>query len=379
MIQWTDEQRALREALEDIGAALGEGHSERDQTAVFPHGQWKMLAGSDLFRAPFDQRWGGLGMDLPATMYLLEGLGYSCRDAGLNFSASTQLVSTGIPLHRFGSESLKARYLPSIVNGSSITAHAISEPDGGSDALNMRCTAVEADDSYILDGNKVFVTNAPVADLFTVYARTGDHPGPGSITAFLIERDTPGLVLGGKIEKMGLRSSPFAEVFLDRCRVPKENVIGRVGSGFWILDHVMKWEILCSFVINVGEMRSRLERTVAYARQRVQAGTPISKHQAISHRIVDMKVALETARMWLYHTAELVREGRDTTVEVAISKLLASEANLASALSAVQVFGGYGYTAEYGLEQELRNSVAGVIYSGTTEIQKNRIAAMLNL
>lgn len=379
MIQWTDEQRALRAAMEDIGAGLGDGHSERDRTQAFPHSQWKVLADNDLFRVPFEQRWGGLGMDLPTTMYLLEGLGYSCRDAGLNFSASTQLVSTGIPLHRFGSEQLKARYLPSVVDGSRITAHAISEPEGGSDALNMRCTAVEDDESYLLDGNKVFVTNAPVADLLTIYARTGDRPGAGSITAFLVERDTPGLKIGSKIEKMGLRSSPFAEVFLDRCRVPKENVIGRVGSGFWVLDHVMKWEILCSFVINVGEMRSRLERTATYARQRVQGGTPISKHQAVSHRIVDMKVALETARMWLYHTAELVRDGRDSTVEVAVSKLLASEANLSGALSAVQVFGGYGYTTEYGLEQELRNSVSGVIYSGTTEIQKNRIAAMLNL
>lgn len=379
MTEWTKDQEDLRSAIADLGEQLNEGHAERDRTETFPRDKWQVLADAGLFGLPFEETLQGLGQDLLTTMYVLEELGHSCRDAGLNFSASTQIVSTGIPLQRFGSTELKRRYLPRIADGSAITAHAITEPSGGSDALRMTTVARQNGDTYVLNGSKTFVTNGPVADLFTIYARTGDRPGVGSITAFVVERDTPGLTLGRKISKMGLRTSPFCELYLDDCRVPASNVIGRPGSGFWVLDHVMKWEILCSFVINIGEMRHRLESSVSYARGREQGGGPISSHQAVSHRIVDMLVQMETARLWMYETASKVQNGRDVTIDIAVGKLLASTANVHSALSAMQVLGGYGYTTEYGMEQQLRDAVPGLIYSGTNDIQKNRIAAMLGL
>lgn len=376
---WTDEQQALRDAISEMGAVLSTDHLERDGVGIFGREGWQRLSDSGLFGLPFEPAYGGLGQNVLTTMYVLEGLGYTCRDGGLNFSVATHMVSTGIPLHRFGSAALKERHLPGICAGTTIGAHAITEPSGGSDMLSMHTTAVSGGDDFILTGTKSFISNGPIADLVVVYARTGQLANPAAITAFLVPRDTPGLVTGKPISKMGLRTSPICELFLDEVRVPRANVIGSVGAGFLILDYVMKWEILCSFIINVGEMQHRLERCVEYARNREQFGTNIGSYQSVSNKIVEMRIDVETSRKWLYDTAQKMIAGRDISIDIAISKLVASESNMRSALAAVQIFGGYGYTTEYGLEKELRNSVAGTIYSGTSEVQRQRIATLMGL
>jgi alkylation response protein AidB-like acyl-CoA dehydrogenase len=379
MADFTKDQQDLRDGLAPVLEKLDEGHIERDAAAEFPREAWRRLAGTGILGLPFDERYGGLGQSLTTTMYVLEGLGEGCRDAGLNFSACTHLVSVGVPLHRFGSDALKERHLPGICTGELIGAHAISEPDSGSDALAMRTRAVRDGDAYVLNGSKSFVSNGPVADVFTVYARTSDRPGPLSITAFLVDRDTPGLTLGRPLAKMGLRTSPLCELYFDDCRVPADRVIGRPGGGFLVLDHVMRWEILCSFVINAGEMQRRVDACVRYAQTRSQFGQPIGSYQAVSHKIVDMATGVETSRRWLYETARRMTAGDNVTRDIAMAKLVTSEANVASALAAVQIFGGNGYMAEYGIESQLRNAVAGTIYSGTSETQRNRIAALLGL
>lgn len=379
MIQWSEEQRELLAGLTAWCAELSADHVERDAGAAFPWDKWKVVRGSGILGLPFDEGCGGLGQDLLTTMYLLEGLGHGCRDGGLNFSVTTHMVSVGVPLQRFGSAGLRERHLPRVCSGAAIGAHAITEPDGGSDALSMRTRAARDGDHWVLDGSKTFVSNGPVADLFVVYARTDRSGGPLGTTAFLVERDAPGLELGRPLAKMGLRTSPLCELFLDGCRVPAANVIGPVGGGFLVLDHVMKWEILCSFAVSLGEMRHRLDRCVTYARQRTQFGRPIGDYQAVSHKIADMKIGVETTAKWLYDTGLRMSRGENVTVDLAITKLVASEANLASALAAVQIHGGNGYMAEYGVEKGLRDAVAGTIYSGTSEIQRNRISSMLGL
>jgi len=378
-MQGNDHQRELREAITKIGGALGSGHVERDSRGTFSNSGWKQLCDTGLFGLPFREQWGGLGQDLLTTMYVLEGLGASCRDAGLNFSASTHIVSAGVPLQRFGAAALKERYLPGICAGATVGAHAITEPEGGSDIMRMRTTAVPDGEDFVLNGSKAFVSNGPIADLIVIYARTGNPADPAGITAFLVERDFDGLTVGASIEKMGLRTSPLCELFLDGLRVPRHNVIGSIGAGFLVLDYVMKWEILCSFIINVGEMQHRLDECVSYARSRTQFGAHIGSYQSISNKIVEMKIDLETSRKWLYDTAEKLTANQNVSADIAISKLITSESNVRSALSTIQIFGGYGYTTEYGLEKELRNAVAGTIYSGTSEIQRQRIAALLVL
>lgn len=379
MITWNDDQRALRDGVTEWCSALSAGHIEHDAENIFSWDKWKLIRECGIVRLPFAEDWGGLGQDLLTTMYVLEGLGYGCRDGGLNFSVSTHMVSTGIPLQRFGSAQLKQRYLPLICEGEAIGAHAISEPDVGSDALSMRTRATREQDYFVLNGSKSFVSNGPVADLFVVYARTHPDNGPLGLTAFVLERGTPGFDIGKSVTKMGLRTSPLCELFFDDCRIPVSNVVGRPGAGFLILDYVMKWEILCSFIINVGEMQHRLERCIDYAKNRIQFGQPIGSFQSVAHKIVDMKIGVDSAQKWLYDTAEKFVKNQNVTADIAIGKLLTSECNITSAMSAVQIFGGNGYMAEYGLEKDLRNAVAGTIYSGTSEIQRNRIAAMLGL
>ncbi|MGH3859196.1 acyl-CoA dehydrogenase family protein [Actinokineospora sp.] len=291
----------------------------------------------------------------------------------------TGVLSAGVPLQRFGTAEQRRAHLTRICSGEAIGAHAISEPDSGSDALAMRTAAVRDGDDFVLNGSKTFVSNGPVAGLFVVYARTHPSGGPLGTTAFLVERDTPGFTVGKPISKMGLRTSPLCELFFDDCRVPAANVVGKPGGGFLVLDHVMKWEILCSFAINLGEMAHRLERCVKYAGERVQFGQTIGSYQAVSHQIVEMKMGVETTRKWLYDTATRLTRGENVTVDMAITKLVASESNVASAMAAVRLFGGNGYMSEYGLEKDLRNAVAGTIYSGTSEIQRNRIASMIGV
>jgi alkylation response protein AidB-like acyl-CoA dehydrogenase len=379
VIKWNDEQQELLAGLAPWCEALSADHVERDAEAAFPWDKWKLVQECGILRLPFDDAWGGLGQDLLTTMYLLEGLGAGCRDGGLSFAVSTHIVSVGVPLQRYGSAALKQRHLPRICSGEAIGAHAISEPDSGSDALRMRTVARRDGDEYVLTGSKMFVSNGPIADLFVVYARTSKQGGPLGTTAFLVERDTPGFSTGNPIPKMGLRTSPLCELFFDEVRVPAGNIIGRAGGGFLVLDHVMKWEILCSFAISLGEMRHRLQQCVDYATTRVQFGQTIGNYQAISHKIAAMKMGVETTGKWLYDTAERLVAGENVTVDLAIAKIIASEANLDSALAAVQIHGGNGYMAEFGVEKDLRNAVAGTIYSGTSEIQRNRLAAMLGL
>jgi alkylation response protein AidB-like acyl-CoA dehydrogenase len=379
MIRWSPEQAELRAGLARWNDDLSAGHVEQDALGVFPREKWALIQKTGILGLPFGAPWGGLEQDLLTTMYVLEGLGHGCRDSGLSFSVTTSMAGIGVPLQDFGSAALKDRYLPGICTGDAIGAHAITETESGSDALRMRTTARRDGDHFVLDGSKIFVTNGPIADLIMVYARTRPEGGALGITAFLVPRNTPGLGVGTPAAKMGLRTSPLGEVRLDGCRVPASHVVGREGGGFLVLDHVMKREILFSFIVNVGEMQHRLDRCVEYARTRTQFGQPIGSFQAVSHKIVDMKIRLETARKWLYDTAERLLTGANVTTEMAIAKLLTSEANLESSLTAVQVFGGNGYMSEYGLEKDVRNAVAGRIYSGSNETQYNRVAAMLGL
>ncbi len=379
MQQWTEEQQALRQGYADSFAAWGEEHIQRDQDSEFPHEQWKLIGDSGLFGLPFDAEWGGGAHDLLTTMYVLEGLGYHCRDNGLNFSVATQIVSAGVPLQKFGSAELKSRYLPGICAGTRIGAHAITEPQGGSDAAAMRTTARRDGDGFVLNGQKCFISNGPVADLFLIYAQTGADAGPFGMSVFAVERGTPGFEIGPPVEKMGLRTSPFGDLSFHDCRVPAANVVGRVGQGFLLLDYVMKWEILCNFITSVGTMQHRMERCISFARSRVQFGAPIGSYQLVSTKIVDMKIGVETARMWMYQTAERLMAGRDVLADVAVAKLLTSEANLKSALDAVQIFGGRGYTVGHALEKDLRDATGGTIYSGTSEIQRSKIGRMIGI
>ena len=378
--EWTPEQKALRKDLQQYFEPLSAGHVDDDANAEFPREKWDIIRESGVIRIPFDPEWGGLGHDPLTLTYVLEHLGYGCHDAGLLFTLATQIVSVAVPLQRFGSDDLKERYLRRLIDGEIIGAHAISEPDAGSDATAMSTMARRDGDHFVINGKKAYCTSGPIADVITVYAQGEECEGGATgITAFLVPTDTPGITVGDPIPKMGLGTSPIGKLEFNDCRIPESHVIGRVGQGFFILEHVMNWEILGIFIMMVGEMQRRMERCIKFAKTRKAFGEPIGANQYIAGRIVDMQIDVETCRKHLYDTAHRFASKRSVTREIAMAKLITSEANLKSALSAVQIFGGRGYMREEGLEKEVRAAVGAPIYSGTNEMQRVRIAAMLGL
>jgi alkylation response protein AidB-like acyl-CoA dehydrogenase len=256
----------------------------------------------------------------------------------------------------------------------------MSEPDSGSDAFAMRTKAVSTDGGFRINGTKTFISNGPVADVALTFAVTDSAKGYyGGITAFLVDSDTPGFRVGKPIEKMGLRTSLMSELVYDDVFVPESAVLGGVGGGASIFTHSMDWERVGIFASHVGTMERLLERSIQHARTRQQFGRPIGSYQAIAHRLADMKVQLEAARLLVYKAAWSLEHSRGAAMDASITKLFVSESLVKAALDAMQVFGGYGYMTEYGLERLLRDAVGSTVYSGTSEMQRTIIARWLGL
>ena len=376
----TDEQQALRAAAADFARQeLNDDLVEREREGRFSREAWQKCADFGLLGLPVPEAYGGAGSDILTTMLALEGLGYGCADNGLIFSLNAQLWAVETPIARFGTEEQKRRYLPELCGGSMIGAHAMSEPGSGSDAFALATTARETASGYALSGSKTFVTNAPEADVFLVFATTNRDRGFAALCAFLVHRETSGLTVGQQLSKMGLRTSPMSELFLDDCEVPREQLLGRPGAGMAIFDASMRLERSCILASCIGTMERQLDRSIAYAKERRQFGQPIGGFQAVSHKIVDMKLRLETARLLLYHLGWEIDEGTTPTLGAALIKLHLAESFLQSSLDAVQIHGGYGYMTEYELERDVRDAIGSRLYSGTSEMQRNIVASSLGL
>ena len=328
---------------------------------------------------PVPEELGGSAAD-PITIALtMEALGYGCCDNGLLFSLGAQTWSCTLPLVRFGTDEQKRRYLPSLCDGSLIGVQAMTEPDSGSDAFAMRTSARRVDDGWILDGTKTFITNAPVAQIFVVFASTERDKGFAGVSAFLVERSNPGVSVTEPMAKMGLHTSPLAEVSFTDCRVPDAAILGKPGSGFAIFTTSMDWERSFILAPAVGTMQRQLDKCIAYAKERTQFGQEIGSFQAVSHRIVDMKLRVETSRLLLHDVAARRSAGKSTALESSLLKLHLSESFLQTSLDALQVHGGSGYTADLEFERDVRDAVAARIYSGTSEIQRDLVARRLGL
>ena len=377
---WSEEQLALKQSIIEFATrSLNDGVIDDDRSGTFSRERWNRCAEFGILGLPLPEAYGGSGLDVLTTMLAMEALGFACRDNGLLFALNAQMWAVQTPIHRFGSDEQRDRYLPALVRGDIIGAHAITEPGSGSDAFAMSATAERRGEHFILNGAKTFVSNAPIADLFLVFASTNRARGFMGISAFLIEKGHAGLSVGKPIEKMGLRTAPYAEVVLDDCEVPVTALMGKEGNGGTIFKHSMGWERSCILASHVGAMQRQLETCVEYAKTRHQFGQPIGKNQSVSGMIIDMKLRLETSRLLLYHAGWLRAQGREAVQEVALAKLHLSECFVQSSLQAIQIHGGYGYSTEFGIERDLRDALGGRIYSGTSEIQREIIARSLGL
>jgi alkylation response protein AidB-like acyl-CoA dehydrogenase len=326
------------------------------------------------------EQYGGSGCDPLTTAIGLEALGYGCKDGGLVFSLCAHLLSCVVPLWQHGNEEQKRRYLPGLCNGTLIGVHAMTEPGSGSDAFALRTRAEPDGSGFRINGTKTFISNGPIADVVIVFAMTDPKKGyHGGVTAFLVERSARGFSAGAKFEKMGLRTSPIGELVFTDLYVPAEAVVAGIGAGSTVFTSAMDWERICLFASHVGAMERLLETSIAYARTRSQFGQLIGKFQAVSHRIADMKVQLEAARLLTYRAAWRLEHARSASLDAAMTKLFVSEALVEAAQGAVQIHGGYGFMAEYEVERALRDAVGSTLYSGTSEMQRNIIARWLGL
>ena len=376
----TEHQQELQDsAIAFARSAFGADMIERDRTEQFDNEGWKSCARFGLLGMPVPEKYGGLGLGLSELVVVMEGLGYAMRDQGLLFSINAHLWTNTLPILVYGTEEQRQRYLPGLSNGELIGANAASEPGAGSDIFAMRTRAERRGDGYVLNGQKMFVTNATVADLFVAYATIDPALGAMGVTAFIVESRSPGLSISRKLHKMGLRTSPMAEVIFEDCYVPAVNRLGREGRGVQVFEASMEWERGCILASSLGLMRRQLEACLAHARERKQFGQSIGKFQSVANRLVDMKVRLDTCRPLVYRIGWLKDRNRPATLEAAVAKLYVSECFVKSSLDAVQIFGGYGYMTEQEVERDLRDAVGSTLYSGTSEIQRNLIARCLGI
>jgi alkylation response protein AidB-like acyl-CoA dehydrogenase len=376
----SEEQQQLQNAaIEFARLELNDDVIRRDRDEIFSHQGWKACARFGVQGLPVPAEYGGMGLGITEAIAVMEGLGYGARDQGLLFSLNAHLWTATLPILVYGTEEQRKKYLPGLAGDALIGANGTSEPDAGSDVFAMRTRAEKKGDHYLLTGTKTFVSNAPVANLFVVYATIDASLGPMGITAFVVDRDTPGLSVTRKLEKMGLRTSPMAEVIFENCVVPAGNRLGREGRGVAIFECSMEWERGCILANYLGLMRRQLESCIEHVRNRRQFGKPIGKFQSVANRVVDMKVRLDACRPLVYRIGRLKQMNKPAVLESSVAKLFVSESLVKSCQDALQIHGGYGYMVEQGIERDLRDALGSTLYSGTTEIQRNIIANSLGI
>jgi len=346
--------------------------AELDEKSIFPSEIIKEIARADLFRLFVPEEYGGMGKNIFAASIVSEELSRG------DLSVSSIYGASGLglmPILLMGSEEQKQKYLPSLASGEKLAAFGITEAEAGSDAGAVKTKAVLSGDHYIINGSKQWITNAGEADIYTIFVKTDPEKGIKGISAFIVEKGTPGFDFGKNENKLGIKASSTRELIFTDCRVPKENLIGEEGSGFKIAMKALDQLRVVVGAQAVGVAQAAFEEALNYSKTRKQFDVPISSFQAIQHMLADMATQIEAARSLVYVTAEVIDSGGDDTIRLsAMSKLFASDMAMQVTIDAVQIFGGYGYMKEYPVEKMMRDAKIIQIYEGTNQIQKNVIA-----
>ncbi|WP_106496002.1 acyl-CoA dehydrogenase [Lentibacillus sp. Marseille-P4043] len=374
--QLTDEQEMLRKMVRDFAKKDVEPTAaERDEEERFDRELFDKMAELGLTGIPWPEEYGGIGADFVSYVIAVEELSRVCASTGVTLSAHLSLCSW--PIYKYGNEEQKKTFLHRLATGEALGAYALSEPGAGSDAASMKTVAKKDGDHYVLNGNKVWITNGGVADIYIVFAKTDPDAKHKGVSAFIVEKGTEGFTFGKKEKKLGIRSSPTTELIFENCRVPKENMLGAEGEGFKIAMTTLDGGRNGIAAQALGIAQGALDAAVDYAKEREQFGKPIARNQGISFKLADMATEVEAARLLTYQAAWLESEGLPYGKASAMSKLYAGDAAMRTTVEAVQVFGGYGYTKDYPVERYMRDAKITQIYEGTNEVQRVVIGRML--
>lgn len=369
----TDEQKTLQETIAKVCKDIIQPNAERaDRESRFPAESVAALADVGYLGMGFPEAYGGNPVDLPTACLAWEEVATACAATYLSVGASVGLC--GSPILHFGTEKQKEKYLPGLASGKLIGAMGLTEPHCGSDAAALKTRAIKDGNDYILNGAKTLITNAPIADVSVIFAKTEPEKGHQGVSTFLIDRDTPGFETGKPFPKMGVKGSPTGEFFFNDCRIPKENLLGEENWGFIQAMQTLELGRIGMAMYSLGIARACLEECRRYAMEREAFGRAIAKFQAIHFKIADMRMNTHVARLLIHKAACLKEAGKPCATEASIAKLFSSEIATKISSDAVQIHGGYGYLSEYRVERLYRDAKLGEIGEGTSEIQRELIA-----
>ena len=370
----TEEQELLKKTVREFAEGeIAPKAAEMDEKEEYDLSLWSKMAEMGLTGIPYPEEYDGAGMDSLGYAIAVEELSRVCASSGVLVSAHTSLCAW--PIYAFGSGDQKEKFLAPLCSGEKMGAMGLTEPAAGSDASGIKTTAVKEDGQYVLNGTKIFITNAYLADTYVVFASTDRTKGNKGIAAFIVEKGTPGFTFGKKEHKLGIRASATYELVFENCRIPAENLLGEEGQGFKIVMMTLDGGRIGIAAQALGIAQGAYEQALNYSKIREQFGKPISANQGIQWMLADMATQIEAARLLVYQAAYLKDEKQPYSKQSAMAKLFASETAMAVTTKAVQIFGGYGYTREYPVERMMRDAKITEIYEGTSEIQRVVIAA----
>ncbi|NTU21662.1 acyl-CoA dehydrogenase [Brevibacillus sp. HB1.2] len=371
-----EEQEMMRRMVRDFAQKeIAPFIPVMEETDQFPRQILKKMGEMGLMGIPIAEEWGGAGADFISYILAIHEISKVSATVGVILSVHTSVGTN--PILYFGTEEQKRKYVTKLASGEYLGAFALTEPHAGSDASSIRTTAVKKGDEYILNGNKVFITNGGEADTYIAFAVTDSTKGTKGISAFIVDKDTPGFTVGKKEKKMGLHGSYTTELVFDNARVPAANLLGQEGEGFCIAMANLDSGRIGIAAQALGIAEAAVEYATEYARERKQFGQPIAKQQAIAFKLADMATKAEVARLLVYRAAWLRSQGISCGMEASMAKCFATDSAMELATEAVQIFGGYGYTREYPVERLFRDAKVTQIYEGTNEIQRIVIAKHL--
>lgn len=372
----TEDHEMIRDSVRDFAERyIAPTVMDRDTSKKFPHDIIEMLADQGLLGIYHDEEYGGSGFDTVSFCLAIEEIARWDASLALTVASHTSLGSGHIALA--GNHEQKKKYLTPLAKGEKLGAWCLTEPGSGSDASGMKTTAVKAGDDWIINGSKIFITQGSVGDTYVVLAKTDPSKGTKGISTFIVERSMDGVNPGEPMHKLGMNSSDTTEVVFDNVKIPKENLLGELGKGFVDTMKVLDGGRIGIGALSVGIARGALEESMKYAKERKQFGHSIGDFQAIEHKMVNMAVEIDAARLLVHRAAWRKDQGKSYTKEASMAKLFASELSERASLEAIQIHGGYGYTKEYHVERFLRDSKLMTIGEGTSEIQRLILARLL--